>query len=274
MSLLCPQRYNEIAGFLHGKNNVALHVLLCSTSRGFLSAVCRRIGHLEALSIRAIDFYRRQSAMGDSSAAGRTAPQLQQAYQRMQQVTSAGLVKVGEFEKLLNILGQDIRQTYQAFLPNLVTKSQHAQPLQGKQIDNAIKAARVQFELAMLLASTPPPAFLALITKFFKQDLRAFQKTTDPSRLFFADYGLLEAQDDKHSLASRRASGKTYVDTFNRTEMTMGPDRTWRRCTRCTAVMEDVFGSRPGFTFVLGQQRKCSCSGHWILLPKGKTTAT
>ena len=272
MSLLSPQRYNEMAAYLHGKNNIALHFLLCSSSRGFLSAVCRRLGHLEALSIRAIEFYRRQSAMGDSSVAGKSAPQLQQAYQKMQQVTSSGLVKVSEFDKLLTTLGQDIRQTYQAFLPQLVMKSQQAQPPQGKQIDMAVKAARVQFELAMLLASTPPPAFLGLITKFFKQDLRAFHQTTDPTQLFFANYELLEAQDDKHSLASRRARGKTYVDTFNRMEMSISPGRQWRRCTRCAAVMEDVFGSRPGFTFVLGQQRKCSCSGHWTLLPKGKTT--
>lgn len=271
MELLVPQRYNEMAAFLQTKNNVAFHFLICSSSRGFLSAVCRRLGHLEALSVRAIDFYRRQSAMADGSVAGRSAPQLQQAYQKMQQVTSSGLVKVAEFEKLLNVLGQDIRQAYQTFLPNLIKAQQNA--LQGKQIDMAIKSARVQFELAMLLSSSPPPAFLPLIQKFFQQDLPAFQRSTDPSQLFFGNYDLLEAQDDKNTLASKRVSGKIYVDVFNRNELKIAPNKQWRRCTRCAAVMEDVFGSRPGYTFVLGQQRKCSCGGHWTLLPMGKITS-
>ncbi|RSL56616.1 hypothetical protein CEP53_006736 [Fusarium sp. AF-6] len=268
LELLTRERFSEIAPYLHEKGNISLHFLLSSSSRGFLSAVCRRLGHLEALSTRAIDFYRRQSAVADGSSTGRTAPQLQQAYQKMQQMTSSGLVKVAEFEALLTELSKEIRQAYQVFLPNLV-KSQHNAP-QGKQVDVAVKTARIQFELAMLLSASPPPAFLQIMKKFFTTDLPAFRSSTDPSRLFFANYDLLEVQDDEHSLAEKKARGMFYVDVFKRMEIKPSPNRQWRRCTRCAAVMEDVFGSRPGFTFVLGQQRKCSCSGHWTLLPKGK----
>ncbi|CAM1506819.1 Fc.00g064600.m01.CDS01 [Cosmosporella sp. VM-42] len=272
LELLVPPRYNELSGYLHERNNISLHFLLCSSSRGFLSAVCRRLGHLETLGTRAIAFYRRQSVVADASMAGKCAPALQQAYQKMQHATSSGLVQVTEFEKLLTVLGQDIRQCYSIFLPNLVKSQQN--PPQGKQIDMAVKAARVQFELAMLLAATPPPAFLRLINKLFKQDLPAFRKATDPTALFFGNYDLLEAQDDKSTLAAKRANGKTYVDTFNRVELKMSPNQQWRRCTRCAAVMADVFGSRPGYTFVLGQQRKCACGGHWALLPKGKLVSS
>ncbi|KAM5355943.1 hypothetical protein ACJ41O_002589 [Fusarium nematophilum] len=269
--LLVRERFSEIAPYLHDKNNVSLHFLLSSSSRGFLSAVCRRLGHLETLSTRAIDFYRRQSALADGSSGGKPAPQLQQAYMKMQQVTTAGLVKVGEFEKLLTTLGEEIRMAYSTFLPNLVKAQQSA--LQGKQIDLAVKTARVQFELAMLLSATPPPAFLQIMKKFFAQHLPAFRYATDPARLFFANYDLLEVQDDEHSLAAKKAKGMVYVDVFKRMEIRPSPYRQWRRCTRCAAVMEDVFGSRSGFTFVLGQQRKCSCNGHWTLLPKGKPDA-
>ncbi|KPM43886.1 hypothetical protein AK830_g2704 [Neonectria ditissima] len=267
MALMTPQRFNEIAPYLSNTNNVALHFLLSSSSRGFLSAVCRRLGHLEALSARAIDFYRRQSAAPDQSSSGKAAPQLQQAYQRMQHATSSGLVKVGEFEKLLTVLGNDIRQAYQNILPALV-KAQANAP-QGKQIDMAVKTTRVQFELALLLSASPPPAFLQIMIKIFNKDLRAFRNLTDPSRLFFANYDLLEAQDDKRSLAAKKAAGMMYVDVFKRLEIKPG-SKQWRRCTRCSGVMVDVFGSRPGFTFVLGQQRRCSCGGHWTLLQKGK----
>ncbi|KAH6997931.1 mediator complex, subunit Med16 [Ilyonectria sp. MPI-CAGE-AT-0026] len=268
MELLVPQRFTEIAPYLHEQNNIALHFLLSSSTRGFLSAVCRRLGHLEALSTRAIEFYRRQSAAADQSTSGKAAPQLQQAYQKMQHVTSSGLVKVTEFEKLLTVLGGDIRQTYQTVLPSLVKSQQAA--LQGKQIDMAVKSTRVQFELALLLSASPSPPFLQIMNKFFNKDLRAFRTLTDPAKLFFANYDLLEAQDDKRSLAAKKARGMMYVDVFKRLEIKPGPNQQWRRCARCAGVMEDVFVSRPGFSFVLAQQRKCACSGLWTLLPRGK----
>ncbi|CAJ0546019.1 Ff.00g094920.m01.CDS01 [Fusarium sp. VM40] len=265
--LLTRERFSEVSPYLHAKNNVALHFLMSSSSRGFLSAICRRLSHLEALSGRAIEFYRRQSAVVEGGTGGRAAPQLQQAYMAMQQVTSSALVKVSEVEALLTELSKEIRQAYQVYLPTFVKSQQN--PPQGKQIDMAIKAARVQIELSMLLSASPPPAFIQIIKKFFTTDLPAFRKTIDPGRLFFADYDLLEVQDDEHSLAAKKARGMLYVDVFKRMQIRPSPNKQWRRCSRCTAVMEDVFGSRPGFTFVLGQQRKCSCGGQWTLLPKG-----
>ncbi|KAH7196805.1 mediator complex, subunit Med16 [Fusarium flagelliforme] len=265
--LLTRERFAEVAPYLHKKNNVALHFIMSSSSRGFLSAVCRRLAHLEGLSGRAIEFYRRQSAVVEGTGGGRAAPQLQQAYQAMQQVTSSALVKVSEVESLLTELSKEIRQAYQIFLPSFV-KSQ-ANPPQGKAIDVAIRSARVQIELAMLLSSTPPPAFLQIIKKFFTTDLRAFRNAIDPGRLFFADYDLLEVQDDEHSLAAKKARGMVYVDVFKRMQIRPSSEKHWRRCSRCTAVMEDIFGTRPGFSFVLAQQRKCSCGGQWTLLPKG-----
>jgi mediator of RNA polymerase II transcription subunit 16 len=186
----------------------------------------------------------------------------------MQQITSTSMIPVTEFEKLLNVLAGDIRSTYTTYIPRVV-KSQPNAP-QGKQLDIAVKNAQTHFEVAMLLSGSLPPSFIPVISKFFTKDLPAFRQLTDPAKLFFADFELLGLQDDKHSLAARRAKG-VYVDIFKRTELRGQPGgNRWRRCTRCAAVMEDVFGSRPGFTFVLGQQRKCSCSGYWALLPQGK----
>jgi mediator of RNA polymerase II transcription subunit 16 len=265
--LLTRERFHELAPYLHEKNNVAFHFLMSSSSRGFLSAICRRLAHLEALSGRAIEFYRKQSAVVEGVAGGRAAPQLQQAYQAMQQVTSSALVKVSEVETLLTGLSNEIRQAYQIFLPSLA-KSQNNQP-QGKQLDMTMKAARVQMELSILLSAAPPAPFLQIIKKFFNTDLPAFRNTVVPGRLFFANYDLLEVEDDEHSLAAKKARGMVYVDVFKRMQIRPSPNKQWRRCSRCTAVMEDVFGSRSGFTFVLGQQRKCSCGGQWTLLPKG-----
>ncbi|KAH6608645.1 hypothetical protein Trco_001991 [Trichoderma cornu-damae] len=267
MAKLEPKRFAEVAPYLHKRNDISLHLLLSSSSRSSLLSVCRRIAHLEGLSNRAIEFYRKQPVAVDQAGAPKIPnPQLQQAYQKMQIITASGLVKVGEFEKLLNILGSDIRQAYQTFLPNVIKNQSVAS--QGKQIDLSVKGAQVQLELGMLLAASPPTAFMPVIKKLFGKDLPAFRNLTDPAKLFFANYDLLGVQDERPNLGSK-APRNIYVDLFKRTEMKLGAQQ-WRRCTRCASVMEDVFGSRPGYSFVLGHQRKCACGGLWALLPKGK----
>jgi mediator of RNA polymerase II transcription subunit 16 len=267
MARLEPKRFPELTPYLQTLNDVSLHLLLSSSSRSFLLCVCRRIAHLQAMSERAIDFYRSQSATVDQAGHLKVQNQpLQQAYQKMQRITAASLVKVADFEKLLNTLSADVRQIYQAILPNIV---KHQNPAaQGKQLDLLVKAAQSQLELTALLAANPPTPFLPVIKKFFSKDLPAFRSNTDPARLYFANYDLLGVQDDKASLRAREAR-HVYIDLFKKTEMGLETQQ-WRRCTRCASVMEDVFGTRAGLTFVLGQQRKCACGGHWALLPRGK----
>ncbi|KYK58612.1 Mediator of RNA polymerase II transcription subunit 16 [Drechmeria coniospora] len=264
---LCPQRFGEMTTYLHERNDVSLHLLLCSSSRSFLSAACRRVAHLEALSNKAIEFYRRQSAVPEQAGSAKVAnPQLRQAYERMQQVTTSSIVGVADFEKLLNVLGSDIRQAYQQFLPTMVKSSGNGP--QGKQLDVAIKTTQMQFEIGMLLAISPPPPFLPVIKKLVGKDLAEFRGRVDPAKLFFANHDLVGVED-RRQLAARKARG-VYVDVFKRVELRQSTTGLrWRRCTRCAAVMEDVLSNRPGFTFVLGQQRKCSCGGYWALLPKG-----
>lgn len=263
-----PKRHSEMTAYLHEKNDIALHLLLSSCSRSFLSAVCRRIAHLEGISTRAIDFYRRQSAQAEQGNSGKMpSPQLQQAYQQMQRVIAAGLIKVAEFEKLLNVLGQDIRQAYQTFLPTLIKQGPNPPP--GKQMDIAVKTMQGQMELFMLLSKSPPPAFTPVIRKLFTEGLKTFRAQTDPAKLFFHDFSLLGMEDDAQSLRHKKDK-RVWVDLFNKSELRPNPEHSWRRCVRCASVMEDKVGDKPGFVFVLGQQRKCSCGGQWALLPPTK----
>ncbi|KAL0936566.1 mediator of rna polymerase ii transcription subunit 16 [Colletotrichum truncatum] len=281
---LTPQRFSEMSAYLQSRSDVSLHLLLCSSTRGFLSAVCRRILHLEILSNRAIEFYERRAAIANANDPSAPTPKglhtvLYKAYQKMQRVTSSSLVKVQEFDRLLTVLNNDIRSAYQTSLASLANKNPTGAQMTGKAVDAQIKNAQIHCELNMLLASSPPAAFFNVLSKFFNADLKSYRAQADPSKLFFADFDLLEIDDDRRSLAARKARGK-YVDVFKRVELVGPPVKSakeaeeakapqWRRCVRCSAVMEDVSGSRPGFTFVLAQQRKCSCGGHWALLPRG-----
>jgi mediator of RNA polymerase II transcription subunit 16 len=283
MALLNPQRFSEMTNYLQTRSDVSLHLLLCSSTRGFLSAVCRRILHLEQISKRAIDFYERRASMqnvSDPSTQSKVPHVLlYKAYQKMHRVTTGSLIKVQEFEKLLGVLSADIRSAYQTSLASFGAKNlAQGQQLGGKAMETAIKSAQLHCELNMLLASSPPPAFVSVLLRFFNNSLKNYKTQTDPAKLFFADFDLLEVDDDRKSLAAKKAQGR-YVDVFKRIDL-MAPRAgegegvsnsvvsQWRRCVRCAAVMEDVFGARPGFTFVLAQQRKCSCGGHWGLVPR------
>lgn len=298
MAILRNQkRFFEMTAYLQSQNDVSLHLLLCSSTRGFLSAACRRLIHLDSLSQRAITYYENKAAAQSVTDPDGTPPRtpwpLYHAYQKVQRFTSGSLVKVAEFDKLLSTLSQEIRSAYQNSLPGLSTQGRPQNPPQGPQTggtnDPAVKRAQVHCELGMLLAASPPPSFQGVLVNFFDNSLKTFRAKTDPAELFFANYDLLEVDDNRKMLAAKKASGR-YVDVFKRFELvadarigrgaggslTAGEgtaaedvDLQWRRCVRCASVMENVYGQRPGFTFVLAQQRKCSCGGSWGILPRG-----
>jgi mediator of RNA polymerase II transcription subunit 16 len=300
------RQFADLTKYLQARNNVALHLLLCSSTRGFLQAACRRLIHLDSLSSRAMTFYETKVAVHNAAdlagAANRTPPALYVAYQKMQRFTSSSLVKVSDIDKLLTALSQEIRQAYQTSLPGLSAQARQQQQQQAANKpdpsaqqqpnaanDPAVKRAQMHCELSIFLGTSPPPSFQPVLLSFFNKHVRSYRAHTDPARLFFADYSLLEVEDDADSLARRRAGGR-YLDAFTRWELRAADrlgfgdnnegggeevvtvenlDVQWRRCVRCAAVMENVYGHRPGFTFVLGQQRKCACGGSWGLLHKG-----
>lgn len=263
---LTPERINELAPYLEKNNDVALHLLLCSSSRCFLSALCRRLVHTEAMAGKAVAFYRRQSAAMDPSMMANTSnPRMRSAFQKLQQVSSSAIVRVAEFDKLVNTLGSAINQAYASFLPKMVKSKPN--PPQGKEEDEAVKSARGLLETQMLVATGPPLGFLPIIRKFFGIDLPAFRKATDPARLFFGTFSVVNVQDDDGVVDGVRT---THLDAFSKSKVKMGPGKRWKRCTRCTSVMEDVGGRGPGLTFLMTQQRRCPCNGTLAVLPPGK----
>lgn len=288
-----PKRFFELTTYLQSQNDVSLHLLLCSSTRGFLSAACRRLILLHNLSRRAVEHYEeraaKQSATDPSSAASRIPWPLYYAYKKVQRFTSGSLVKVEGFDELLSTLSRDIRIAYQTNLPGLTSQAKTQNPpQQGGTNDPAVKRAQIHCELSMLLAASPPPSFQGVLSNFFDNSLKDFRAHSDQAKLYFADYSLLEVDDNRKTLAARRAKGR-YVDVFKRFELVAdvkpgasgslpsppgeaaaeGTDTQWRRCVRCASVMENVYGQKQGFTFVLAQQRKCSCGGSWGILPKG-----
>lgn len=282
-------RFWELTKFLQSQKNVALHLLLCSSTRTFLLLACRQYTHFYNLSLRAVDFHARAVA-NNSIVPSQEA--LCDAYRKMTQHSANALVKLADFEKLIRQLSQEIRSGYEMSLPGLTGQGKQANGQQGQQgsrskpHDDPMKKALDHCELSLLLARPPPPSFQKVLQNFF-QHVNEFWGQTNPLKICFADYSLLEVEEDEKALAKKKAQGY-YVDVFRRCRLNaadrigivgdtptsaLAPevlDKQWRRCVRCAAVMQNISGIKAGVTFVLAQQRKCACGGCWGLLHIGQ----
>ncbi|KAF4123420.1 hypothetical protein GMORB2_6121 [Geosmithia morbida] len=275
--LLTPERAAELGPYLEKRNDVALHLLICSSSRCFLSALCRRLMHIETIAAKAVTFYRKQSALATANT-GTPNPRMQRAFQNLQQVSSSALVRAGEFEKLVSTLGSGVNHAYGTFLPKMARGARGAgagagatpQP-QSKEEEETVKMIRAQMETQTLVATSPPLGLFPVLRKFFGYDLVMFRKATDPARLFFQPLSVMTVQDDGSVVDGMRTA---QLDTFTKNKLKMGPGKQWRRCTRCTWVMEEMPGKGPGLTFMMAQQRRCPCNGTLAVLPPGKLDFT
>jgi mediator of RNA polymerase II transcription subunit 16 len=338
-----PKRFPELAKYLQTKKRLAknisrpisMQLILCSSTRGLLLAACRRLMHVEMVSSRASHYYenriQQQQQQQDpaAAAAARPHPALYQAYQRLASVVSKTLVKVSDFEQMLNGLGSDIHAGYQRFsgLNLAKLKTQHANLTEQQQQllnERFAKNAQSHCELDMLLGGSPPAFFREALLKLFTTTLPALLDKSDRAEMFFLQHPLLDVDDHPRLIGRKRQVG-AYVDVFKRRMIlasrprqgaTNGYSATvptkrkadgeeakgassgndndegngmghwkmsiqgtwtgigdsgspqWRRCVRCGAVMEDLWSGKPGYHFVLTQQRKCPCGGAWSTEPR------
>ncbi|KAI0445978.1 RNA polymerase II mediator complex subunit Sin4 [Xylaria telfairii] len=268
------QQLVNMTRYLHMKGEIALHLILCSSTRNLISAVCRRVGLLDSYASRALAWYSGRGEIPDANSSRHAA--LHAAYRKVHRCTSSALIKADEFDKFLATLAVDIRTAYGTSLGPLAEReAQKAakNPPTPNQNPNApktpdrIKEARQHCELNMLLVHPPPPSFLAVITKLFRQDLYNFRTNVDVAKLYFADYHLLEIIDTPEALAYRKKRGMR-IDMFRRIEIDKQGQFPWRQCSRCGNAMEEISSvtHKPGMIFLLAQQRTCCCGGRLALL--------
>lgn len=141
----------------------------------------------------------------------------------------------------------------------------------------------------MLFGGSFPDAFKSVIVELFRKEglLETVQEEIQPDQLFFADFTMLEIDEDAASVKKRKALGRT-MDCFMKTWLVNPKPGSggengdvngtrqavkWRRCARCAAVMEDTMSSRQALTWLMMQQRRCFCSGYWDTLPAGRIVA-
>ncbi|KAI1819979.1 RNA polymerase II mediator complex subunit Sin4 [Xylaria intraflava] len=266
MSFLTQANQNQqlvnMTRYLHTKNEIALHLILCSSTRNLISAVCRRIGLLDGYATRALNWYSSKGEIPDVNSSRHVA--LHAAYRKVHRYTSAALVKADRFDTFLNTLAMDIRSTYATSLAPLAEKDgqKPAKNPPTSTKPDCVKEARQHCELNMLLMQSPPPSFLAVINKLFRQDLTSFRSSIELAKLHFADYYILEIIDTPEALAKRKKRA-IKIDMFRRIEISRQRQGPWRQCSRCGNAMEDLssVNNKPGMTFLLAQQRSCCCGG-------------
>ncbi|THV55740.1 hypothetical protein BGAL_0004g00630 [Botrytis galanthina] len=214
----------ELLAYLHATNNVTLHLLLSSPTRGFLTAICRRLQHLDYVARKAIATNTNHPSQGGQGQQS-ISPTLRAAYVQIANLTSNCIVRIKTFEALLSSLTSSIKSAY----------TNHKPPLSGN-TNNSTGPSRNNLEIKMLLGGEIPTAFKAVIIDLFRgvQDnepktqndlganaaapgyLSSVRLEIDPANLWFADFSMLEVDEDEESVAKRKGSGVT-MDCFRKT---------------------------------------------------------
>ncbi|KAK0128828.1 mediator complex subunit [Cadophora gregata] len=279
----------DLLAYLHSTNTIALHLILSSASRGFLTAILRRLAHLDYIARKAISHTSTPNPQNTPSA---LSPALKAAYVEIASLTASPILDIKTIETLLSSLSSSIKNAYALHNPALSGSPQ-------------AEKARNALEIKMHFGSSFPDAFKSVIVELFREDgglLSAVKADIKPADLFFADFEILEVDEEGVMLERRKEKGMT-MDCFrkawlpnpvkgqveNGTSAAGGTAGTgtdgnasavvsrqgarWRRCARCAAVMEDVLTQRQALQWLVMQQRRCFCSGFWDMLSPGELVA-
>ncbi|OBT45969.1 hypothetical protein VE00_03746 [Pseudogymnoascus sp. WSF 3629] len=277
-----------LSGHLLATNNIALHVLLSSATRGFLTGICRRLAHLDYTARKAMS-----AAQSVSAPPGQSAPlisnSLRSSYTAIATLTSSSIVPISRFEAFVARIADVVKEAYTtAKFPS----QQQAQGAPGDSKRNAV-------EQGILFGGALPEVMAPAISRIFSEELPKLRAEIDPSRLFFHDFGILGLPESNASAGKGATEGSATtssalyrvnhtIDIFSRVPIQLGmepeeaqgldargsrPGRRWRRCVRCAAAMEDIHSLTPPVQFLIMQQRRCYCGGNWDILAGARVVA-
>ncbi|KFY19349.1 hypothetical protein V493_08002, partial [Pseudogymnoascus sp. VKM F-4281 (FW-2241)] len=187
-----------LSAHLLATNNIALHVLLSSATRGFLTGICRRLVHLDYTARKAMS-----AAQSVSAPPGQSAPlisnSLRASYTAIATLTSSSIVPISHFEAFVARIADVVKEAYTtAKLPS----QQQAQAVTGVPGDSS----RNNIEQGILFGGPLPEVMAPAISRIFSEELPKLRAEIDPSRLFFHDFSILGLPD------ANASAGKGAVD--------------------------------------------------------------
>jgi mediator of RNA polymerase II transcription subunit 16 len=231
-----PIDLDDLNTRLHASNNIALHLLLSSVSRGFLTAICRRLSHLDYTARKAMSTNAQSQASADSKTSGPVppiSPDLRNAYTYAATITTGSTVQIRYFEAFLTSISSAVKESYtSAGLPSAPQPQQ--QQNQQQQNRPPTDTGRNAVEQAMLFGGPLPAALKPAMSQLFTSLLPTLRANIDPSQLFFHNFSLLSLDPFPKSTLSNhtapiskavrdRAVAHT-VDIFKRVPVLLGHD--------------------------------------------------
>lgn len=280
-----------LSAHLLATNNIALHFLLSSATRGFLTGICRRLAHLDYTARKAMS-----AAHSVSAPPGQSAPlisnSLRASYTAIATLTSSSIVPIIHFEAFVARIAEVVKEAY------TTAKFPSQQQAQGQGVPG--DSSRNIVEQGILFGGPLPDVMAPAISRIFSEELPKLRAEIDPARLFFHNFGILGLPDSSATAGKGATEGQSAstssaqyrvnhtIDIFSRVPIQLGlepeesqglegrgsrPGRRWRRCVRCAAAMEDIHSLTPPVQFLIMQQRRCYCGGNWDILAGARVVA-
>ncbi|KFY20265.1 hypothetical protein V491_03862 [Pseudogymnoascus sp. VKM F-3775] len=196
----------RLSAHLLATNNIALHFLLSSATRGFLTGICRRLAHLDYTARKAMS-----AGQSVSAPPGQSAPlisnTLRASYTAIATLTSSSIVPISHFESFVARIADVVKEAYTtAKLPS----QQQAQGVQGIPGDSS----RNGIEQGILFGGPLPDVMAPAISRIFSEELPKLRAEIDPSRLFFHDFSILGLPESSASAGKGDSAGQTATTTW------------------------------------------------------------
>lgn len=288
----------DLTSNIQSSSNIALHILLCSGTRGFLTAICRRLAHLDYAARKAMATAASQSSATNTNSSDHISNDLRNSYTTLATLTSSAVVQSRVFEQLLTAVSTAVKDSYTA-----AGLSSTPAPGQAPNMTNTFSETRNKIEQTMLFGGSLPNELHGAVATIFRDILPSLKGNIDVAKLFFHDFSILYLDNNptpqshassfskSYPKSKRRTSGmKPQNDCFLRVPLGRFPhtidepakgansavvsgaaasgsrEKRYRRCARCAAVMEDLNSRRAAVSFLIMQQRRCFCGGYWVVL--------
>lgn len=170
------------------------------------------------------------------------------AFRELEAIFEASPVSIIQFESLLTTIEQSIKDFYTS--------------------SNTTEKDRKNTEKEMLVSATVPNMLMPLVESFLTRTLDGFREEVNEMELYFYDISWLGLSDDRRSDAWKR---EHVLDVLRK--VVLPKEAQLRRCTRCCAVMEDVYPHRASVHWMLPMQRTCYCGDWWLLVGNNEEEA-
>lgn len=126
---------------------------------------------------------------------------------------------------------------------------------------NTTDLDRQHTEKDMLVSAAIPSMLIPAVESFLTKTLDEFRDEVNELELYFTDISWLGLSDDRRSDVWKTDH---VLDALRK--VVLPQEARLRRCTRCCAVMEDVYPPRGSSPWMTTMQRTCYCGDWWLVV--------